>query len=270
MKVRMPISNDDKTDDEEDVEEELDEEEEDDHYIAQPHIRRDKERAVYESEKLPPLIKYPGHLAKKARRPWSREALVYLRAFIAEGLSRAEIMERMGIDDARVYDKLEYRLMESDGARFVQMGTAHRYYIHSLRIEQLVRELDQFVRTHMKDDPRKSGVVGAIKAKAQFYKDLVVMGQELGIIDKRAKELRVLGEINLGVLPTEELGELLEKRLAWFKDVMTPPQKLPSAHGNILERSVEQVEEQDVVDAEWEESEEAEEGKVQGEGYIAE
>jgi len=258
MRVRRPIVEDVEIDDAEDFEEELDDEESDSQYIVQPQIIRGKKRNVYESEYLPPLIKFPAHLPRNEQRPWKREALLYLRAFLAEGLSRTEIMERMGIESTKVYDKLEYRLMETDGARFVQMGTAHRYYIHSLRTEQLVRELDQFVRTHMKDDPRKSGVVGAIKAKAQLYKDMIVMGQELGIIDKRAKELRVLGEINLGALPNEELRELLEKRLEWFQNVMTSPQKLPSAHGNILERSVRQIEENDVVDAEWEEEETSE------------
>lgn len=258
MRIRRPVAEAIELDDEEDFEEELDEAEIEEIVPHKLHILRDKERPPYESEKLPPLVKYQPELKQKAQRPWMREARVYMRAFLAEGLTRAEIMDRMGIDD-KIYDKLEYQLMESDGAKFIQMGTAQRYYVHTLRMEQLVRELDQFVRTHMKDDPRKSGVVGAIKAKAQIYKDLIVMGQDLGIIDKRAKELRVLGEINLGALPNEELRELLETRFQWFQNVMSPPKKLSSAYDGILERSVEQIDNGEIVDAEWEESPQEEE-----------
>ena len=225
-------------------------------------IPQSGERPQYPSEELPPLLQFEPGQQTFYRARWIRRAQVYMRAFLAEGLSREDIKDRLGIND-KVYDEIELNLLESEGAKFTNMGTAHRYYIYMLRMEQLVRELDQFTRLHMDDDPRKSGVVGAIKAKANIYDNLMKMGQELGIIAKRARELRVLGEINLVALPNEEIRQLYEERMAWFDSVMRGTPELPPAYRNILQSAVEgrhaksEESTEEPIEAEWEEAQEA-------------
>jgi hypothetical protein len=221
-------------------------------------VPKDVERPRYPSEELQPLNQYEPGRQQYLRDRWVKQATPYMRAFIAEGLSREEIKERLGVDD-KMYDEVEMLLLETEGAKFTNMGTAHRYFHYMLRTEQFVRELDQFTRLHMEDDPRKSGVVGAIKAKAQLTENMMKMGQELGIISKRAKEVRVLGEINLVALPNEEIQQLYEERMSWFQNVMQGTPALPSAYSNILKRAVEgsHVEdegtEEEVIEAEFEE-----------------
>lgn len=222
-------------------------------------IPQKETRDSHESDVLAPLLQY--HPERKNKGPWKREALSYLRAFIAEGRTTEEIKKLLNIDD-RIYDELEAMLMEADGARFIHTSTAQRFYVYSLRMEHLSRQLDVFVRMHMKEDPRKSGVVGAIKAQAQMLKDMMLMGQELGIINKRAKEVRVLGEINLAALPSVELQELFEERMKWFEKVVTPNPELPASYNNILQKALGKAasdssdvvdEDDEVIDVEFEE-----------------
>ena len=222
------------------------------------HVPKDDERPRRPSEELQPLLQYRPGLDSYVRDRWIRNASVYLRAFLSEGLSREEIKKRLGIDD-KIYDEVEMFLLETEASKFTNMGTAHRYYVHMLRVEQCIRELDQFTRTHMEDDPKRSGVVGAIKTKASLYESLMKMGQDLGIIQKRAKEIRVLGEINLVALPNEELRQLYQERMSWFQSVMQGTPNLPPAYANILKNAIEgrnektRASEDEAIDVEWEE-----------------
>jgi hypothetical protein len=223
-------------------------------------VPRNVERPRLPSEELQPLLQYESNKPQYVRDRWLKQAMVYMRAFLAEGLSREEIKSRLGVDD-KMYDEIEILLLEMEGAKFTSMGTAHRYYIYMLRQEQFIRELDQFTRIHMEDDPRKSGVVGAIKAKAQLVENMMKMGQELGIISKRAKEIRVLGEINLVALPNEEIQQLYEERMAFFQNVMQGTPELPPAYNSILKRAVEghhaeSEGSEEIIEADFEEVEE--------------
>jgi len=195
-----------------------------------------KQRSRFPSKDLVPLDKYEPYMNSTDRDRWLKTAIVYMRAFVAEGLSREEIKGRLSIEDT-VYDMIETRLVEHDGAKFTNMGTAHRYYFFALRMEQCARELDDFVRMHMEDDPRKSGVVGAIKAKAQIHKDVMTMGQDLGIIAKRAKEMRLLGELNLNLVETDELKEMFEEKMQQFRDIVQGTPVLPSTYSQILDNA---------------------------------
>lgn len=61
----------------------------------------------------------------------------------------------------------------------------------------------------------------AIKAKSTIFEQTIKTGQELGIIPKRAKEIRVSGSINLAAMPTDALKSLLEKRLSSMQQLVT-------------------------------------------------
>jgi len=221
-------------------------------------VKTSHTQSRYASDNLIPLDEFQVHSTANERERWYKSAVTYLRVFIAEGLSREEIRLRLNIDDV-TYDVLETRLVERDGAKFTSMGTAHRYYYYMLRMEQCARELDDFIQLHMEEDSRKSGVVGAIKAKAQIFKDTMVMGQELGIVNKRAKELRVLGELNLNVLPTDELKSLYDEKLSEFKSIVQGTKSLPNAYSQILKNATDDANEEadEIIDAEFQEEREA-------------
>ena len=223
--------------------------------------RADKREVVpvdsYQSQTLavdlPPLHKYQKHMEIHARTKWLNVAVAYLRAFVAEGMSRAEVKRRLGIND-KTYDRIEVLMMETDGLKLANMGTAQRYLEFVLRQEQCIRDLDMIIRNHATRDPRTSGVVGAIKAKSQVLKDVLTVGQELGIISKRAKELRVLGDINLALLPTDEIQQLLFTRLTHFRDTVSEGPKLPSAYAQILDKSSISEDDEEIIDADFDEA----------------
>lgn len=214
-------------------------------------------RDRHSTDDLLPLEQYNYNFSGSERQTWIRAATTYLRIFIAEGLSREEIKTRLNIDDA-IFDRVEAELLSSDGAKFTAMGTAHRYYYYMLRMEQAARELDAYINMHIAEDPKTTGIVGAIKAKTQIHKDVMVMGQELGIINKRAKELRVLGELNLNVMPTDELKLLYEQKMAEFNAIVQGTKTLPAAYAQILNRTTKDAYEEvnAIIDGEYEDSEE--------------
>jgi len=211
-------------------------------------------RKRYPSEELMPLEQYRANMSNAERNRWYKYAVIYMRAFISEGLSREEIKDRLGIGDD-IYDAVETRLVEHDGAKYTSMGTAHRFYYFSLRMEQCIRELEDYVKLHMGDDPKKSGVVGAIKAKAQIHKDVMTMGQDLGIISKRAKEVRMLGEVNLNMMPTDELRELFEEQMQRFNHIVQGTPQLAEGYSQILENATRDAyaEADEIIDAEYSE-----------------
>jgi hypothetical protein len=73
----------------------------------------------------------------------------------------------------------------------------------------------------------------AIKAKSDIFDRVIKTGQEMGIIEKRAKEMRVSGQINLAALPTERLKLLLQKRMQAFESLVKTG-TLPAAFNKML------------------------------------
>ena len=125
-----------------------------------------------------------------------------------------------------------------------------------MRQEQCVRDLDYFISITcqaIKDwndtakaynstraakkmlgaAPSMQGAVLAVKAKSDIYDKTLKMGQEMGIIQKRAKEIRVSGQLNLAALPTEQLRETLARKLSQFEQLVQKG-KLPKTYIKML------------------------------------
>ena len=168
-----------------------------------------------------------------------RRIEAYFRLCIAEGLSRDEIMARMGWSDAE-YDRIERRVLETDAARFTAMGTAHRYYVYMLQQEQCAHELDVLLDEMRKQDSAPAtAMVAAVKAKSKIFDNTIRMGQELGVIAKRAKEIRVVGQVNLATMSNDELAKMYDEMLGKFAAMVEPNRSLPSHYQKMLETSYE-------------------------------
>ena len=154
---------------------------------------------------------------------------------IAEGLTRDEIMVRMRLTDVE-FDKIERRVLETDAARFTAMGTAHRYYMYSLRQEQCAHELDRLIEENRGNDGFSStAMVAAIKAKSQIIENTMKMGQELGIIAKRSREIRVVGQVNLATMSNDELHAMYEDMLGKFAGMVDSHRQLPGHFQKMLD-----------------------------------
>lgn len=228
--------------------------------IAKPEEYRDKWKRTEGIDVEGDLVQPKNeHWYKREKRLRRLEA--YFRLCIAEGLTRDEIMSRMDMTDVE-FDRLERRILESDAARFTAMGTAHRYYVYMLRQEQCAHELDRLIEENRTNDGFSStAMVAAIKAKSQIVENTMKMGQELGVIAKRSKELRVVGQINLATMNNEELEKLYENMLSKFSHMVEPKSGLPGHFQKMLDAPYE-----DATSNKNDEDEEDSEGAAEFEG----
>ena len=174
-----------------------------------------------------------------------------LRACMAESLPRPQIKKLLGVTEKGL-GIIEKRLLANDGQLMLNMSSAYRFYTYVLQQEQCARDLDFIQRILMNeiklyhdeykrrlegdvpcDDegnmleapdlppkPSPQAAIMAIKAKSEILDRTIKTGQELGIIDKRAKEVRVSGSVNLAAMPTEELKVALQERLDEFQNLV--------------------------------------------------
>lgn len=192
-------------------------------------------------------------ISKKARKTIEEEIF---KACIAEGMSREQIAKTLGIHVSNLAS-IEKRILTGDGQRYISKSTAYRYYEYALQQEQNIRDLDYFVDMIYEDaeryrrgcrlleeseydedikvppKPSVQAAVLAIKAKSDIHDRTIRMGQELGIVEKRAKEIRVSGNVNLAALDTEELRVMLSKKLKAM-DALVQKGEVPSVFNNIL------------------------------------
>jgi len=165
-----------------------------------------------------------------------------LRACLSEGMTREDIMVVMSLNESQVAT-IEKRLLANDGQKRLAMTTAHRYYVYCLQQEQCIRDLDYFVdetyrairnwndaakiygspgvaRKILGNVPSTQSAVIAIKAKSDILERTIKTGQDMGVIQKRAKEVRLSGQINLAALPTEQLRKTLQKKMNQFEELV--------------------------------------------------
>ncbi len=188
-----------------------------------------------------------------------KEAYVELfKAALAEGLDKREIKKILGLRED-VFEKIEKKVINEDGQVEISKASPYRFYEYLQRQEKCIRDLEFF--TNKVDEeiafyqdaqqkylegelmkppsgrPNIQAGIMAIKARSEILDKMIKTGQDLGIVEKRAKELRVLGNINLAALPTEELKALLTKKMGEMGD-LTKKEKLPGVYRKMLTAQV--------------------------------
>ena len=207
------------------------------------------ERNLSSLQDLPPLEKYKTGMTERKRDSWFSRARLYLRAFLAEGLTREECKTRLNLNDS-MYDRLENELIETDAEKLCSMSIPQKYYIYMLQMEHVIRQLDYQISSTIGDPDKTASVVTALKAKANFFKEMITVGQDLGVVAKRAKDTRVLGEIVLTRLDTDELQELMLEKMRQFTELVEAPPALPNAFEQMLDRVAESKTD-DYIEAEY-------------------
>lgn len=194
------------------------------------------------------IHKGSGQLKKVVDGLFTDSRLEMLRACISEGMTRSEIARIMRLERAELA-ALERKLIVDDAHPFLGIPGPHRYYTFVLQQEQCVRDLDFYIdaayenvrswrqmlqnlpendeasRMRMiRDFPSYQSAIAAIRAKSDIMERIIKMGQEMGVIEKRAKEMRVSGQVNLAALPTEMLREELQKKLEQLQNLVEQKQ----------------------------------------------
>lgn len=203
-------------------------------------------RKKFIAEDIGEFPKYKKNMTISQRDKWFRGAVRVVRSFIADGLSRTEIMLRLNINEKQ-YDRIEVNLIENDGAQLINSSVAQLYLFYVLRMEGCIRQIDSYIQAAPKHDAK---IINAVKTKAGLLKDILTTGQDMGVINKKAKEVRVLGDINLAVMDTDHLQNLMFDRLKDFNKLIGKEEKtLPTAYERILDSNVKKSER--IIDAEY-------------------
>lgn len=185
--------------------------------------------------------------------------VMIFKAALDEGMDKREIKKLLGLRDD-LFDKIEKIVINEDGQTEIVKATPYRFYEYIRRQEKCVRDLEYF--TNKVDDeismyhrmyelylkgeidkpptkPNTSAAIMAIKARSDILDKMIKTGQDLGIIEKRAKEIRVSGNLNLAALPTEELKSLLSKKMKEL-NLLVEEEKLPSVYQKMLPGNVDE------------------------------
>lgn len=219
---------------------------------------------VHKSPRLTEVIRPPerhggeGESKGEMTSRWRTEEEL-LRACVAEGMTRAQQKRLLDVRTDKELAVIEKRLLANEGQLVTNQSTAHRYFTYLLQQEQCGRDLEYVLSMIMaemeawneafgnrldgddeKMPPRPSAqsAIMAIKAKSELLDRTIKMGQDMGIIEKRAKELRVSGNLNLAALPTEELRTVLDKKLKDFERLVGVG-KLPTVYEKMMQRKLE-------------------------------
>lgn len=216
-------------------------------------VRIPKNRKLTEILEIPDRGSINGEPKGQQVRRWRTEEEL-LRACLSEGMRRSDIKRLFNVTDKEI-STIEKRLLANEGQLFVNQSTAHRYYTYTLQQEQCARDLEfilsmiveemvtwneAFKISIGQDDPpplppkpSSQAAVMAVKAKSDILDRTIKMGQDLGLIEKRAKELRVSGGLNLAAIPTEELRIVLQKKLNEFEKLVGRG-KLPTVYQQMI------------------------------------
>lgn len=220
-----------------------------------------KSRRPLESMEVPEGTNFGGEADSSNRVEPEQKKEAYTEIFkaaLAEGLDKREIKKILGLDEKQ-FEKIEKKVINEDGQTQISKASPYRYYEYLQRQEKCIRDLEYFTNhidselefyQEMQDQykngaidkmpsgrPNIQGGIMAIRAKSDILDKMVKTGQDLGIIEKRAKELRVLGNINLAALPTEELQVLLTKKMKEMGS-LTKLKEMPSVYTKMLTAQV--------------------------------
>lgn len=246
--------------------------------VKEPTQDRRRSRVI----KVPKRVILKGQHDEKVGHRKKRQRIEeeMLRACLSEGMHSEDIVRLMRITDVQ-YAAIEKRLLADDGQKFLTKTSAHRYYLYALQQEQCVRDLDEFIqesydsihswnkaaklygspaaaRKVLGPAPPVQSAILAVKAKSEILDRSIKMGQDMGIIQKRAKEVRVSGQLNLAALPTEQLKKELGKKLDQFQELVSKG-SIPATYKRMLEKSNERLlpgrsdEPESVMDADYDE-----------------
>jgi hypothetical protein len=210
----------------------------------------------------PPRKAQADEKRSETKSRWRAEEEL-LRACISEGMTRTNMKQVMSMNE-RELAEVERRLLANEGQPFINQSTAHRYFTYALQQEQSLRDLEFLLDNIMQevqlwheayeakvkskvtdedlDDessklppkPSMQAAIMAIKAKSDIFERTIKMGQDLGLIEKRAKEMRVSGNLNLAALPTEELRTVLNKKLKEFEKLVDEG-SLPTVYKKMIQ-----------------------------------
>lgn len=149
---------------------------------------------------------------------WDRERILQETGWSLQRLIGVERFVRD--EDKRTVDRLDPRTIFAE------------YRIQQL---QAATELADFAEVFRRTGNTTS-LVAAIKARSDVLDRIVRMGQELGVIKRAAREVRVDGHIDFKSMSVKELRIHLEREVSEVRELLTPSEKIGGVATAVLSK----------------------------------
>lgn len=175
--------------------------------------------------------------AENARINKYRQAAAQYRACVALVLSREEILQETGwslqwlMTIENYVEKEDKELYERKDPRLV-------FAEYRQRQLQCARELEDLTEIYRRSK-QYSAMVNAVKARSDIIDRIFKTGQDLGIIEKKAKKIEIDGKVGLDVtsLSVEELRVHVSTEVRELADLLNlPPAPDSTPAGAVLRR----------------------------------
>lgn len=138
-----------------------------------------------------------------------REVLARIRAFMAADATDDEISKATGLTLGDVRE-LRRQVIRAETDLLQKRTDAEWFAEYRLKTEAMAGDLDMVIELARKEGTKQmTAVVGAVRAKAQIAKDVIEMGQTLGLISRKAQQHEIIGGIAVANLELSELRELI-------------------------------------------------------------
>lgn len=138
---------------------------------------------------------------------WSLQRLIGIERFVRD-------------EDKRTVDRLDPRTIFAE------------YRVQQL---QAATELADFAEIFRRTGNTTS-LVAAIKARSDVLDRIVRMGQELGVVKRAAREVRVDGQIDFKSMSVKELRIHLQREMTEMRELLKPPEEIGGVATAVLSR----------------------------------
>jgi len=140
-----------------------------------------------------------------------RGAVARLLAHLGEGMSDAEARDAMGLEQDQ-FDRLKRKLYELEGERLRNRPVEEVFVDYMVEQRACLKALDELGDVFAPG--QLSARVGAIRAKSDIVDKIVKFGQDIGLIDKRPEEKRILAGVMVSDMTNKQLRTMITSELA--------------------------------------------------------
>ena len=141
-----------------------------------------------------------------------REVLARIRAYMAINATDDEIAKQTGLTlhDVR---ELRRQTLRAETEALKKRTDADWFSEFRIKAESWEADLDLIIQKARGDGTKQfTAVVGAVRAKCQIAKDVIEMGQTLGIVSRKPQQHEVVGGIAVAQLGLSELRTLIAEQ----------------------------------------------------------
>jgi len=140
-----------------------------------------------------------------------RGAVARLLAHLGEGMSDAEARDAMGLEQDQ-FDRLKRKLYELEGDRLRNRPVEEVFIDYAIEQRACLKALDDLGDVFAPG--QLAARVGAIRAKSDIVDKIVKFGQDIGLIDKRPEEKRILAGVMVSDMSNKQLRSMITSELS--------------------------------------------------------